>query len=447
GNYYLKDDKLLFQCSITDGDYDKTLISFDPVSCDRQNPLECVEALKQVILGFLITEVNPELNLQETPPRFEAYEYFINAKANIANDQVYLDLLNKAIEADSTYFEAKVDRALYYYNAREFRIADSLIGRIVPNSINSTRQINLLNQNKALLNGNNKKAYTYIQQEYNYAPFHLETNSGAMVVTLQYVNKPEKIDSLFNFIPMEKMNLETCTFCKFRYYIQGLALNELKQYNKTQQLLAPVIEQSEDYYLKIPLIAALVRSGNFAKLDDLLNRIHLTADGATLSAASLFAGKECLLKGDTEKASLYFDKVLANESLEIPTVEMASAYYYKKDFDTAVSILEKLLTDDPENHSLLSKLAVSYAKIGNQEKSDDTLRRLEKSRSDYQYGSVDYAYAQFFAATGNKDKALQHLLLSIANGNSYTPNTYQNDPHFKAYHDNQAFKNILTFWH
>ncbi|MCZ6594176.1 MAG: tetratricopeptide repeat protein [Bacteroidetes bacterium] len=446
GNYYLDNDKLIFQCSITDGDYNETFISFEPISCDMENPLECIESLKQLILGYLITEDSPELNLQDTPPKFEAYRYFIDAKANISDSDAYIALLNKAVAADSNYFEAKVDRVVYYYNAGQYSIADSLIGTIQPNSRN-TRQINLLDMYKALLDGNNKKIYTHIMKEYNYAPFHLETSVGVMVVSLQYVNRPQDIDSIFKMIPMKGMDVGNCTQCQFRYYVEGLAEVERKEYGKAIRTLTPIANIVNDFYLKRPLIAAHIRSNNFPGVDSLFSKLSLTNSENDLKNGYLFAGKECLMSDNEKKAIFYFDKIISIEEEAEDKYYSAFALYYKGAYNETEPLLKLQLEEDPDSKTLLALLAVTYFKNGKETEAESMLSELEELRAEYQFGSIDYALAQYYAATGSQERSFQYLLQSVAAGNNYTPQTFQNDPHFKDYRDSDIFKNIMTFWH
>jgi hypothetical protein len=446
GNYYLDNDKLIFQCSITDGDFNETFISFEPISCDKENPLECIESLKQVILGYLITEDSPELNLQDTPPKFEAYRYFIDAKANISDSETYIDLLNKAVNADSNYFEAKVDRVVYYYNSGQYSIADSLIGTIQPNSRN-TRQINLLNMYRAMLDGNNKKIYTHIMKEYQYAPFHLETSVGVMVVSLQYVNRPQDIDSIFKVIPMQGMDVGNCTPCQFRYYVEGLAEVERKEYSKAIRTLTPITNIVNDFYLKRPLIAAHVRSNNFPGLDSLLSKLSLTNSESDLKNAFFFTGKECLLSNNEVKAKFYFDKIISMEEEVEDKYYTAFAFYYKEDYIEAETLLKLQLAEDPNSKIHLALLAITYFKNGKNSEAETLLKRLQNLPSEYQFGSIDYALAQYYAAIGNRDRSFQYLLQSVAAGNIYTPQTFQNDPHFKDFRGSNTFNNIMTFWH
>ncbi|MBT8272672.1 MAG: hypothetical protein KJO77_02625, partial [Bacteroidia bacterium] len=172
GSFFLKDDKLIFRSSIIDAINNLTLFSFKPIECENSQPFECIELLQQRILGYLITEDPNGLNLDQSPPNYEAYQYWMEAQENFDNKPVYLELLNKAIEADSTYFEASAAKVLYYYNQREFKTFDSLRTAILPRSGISKRQRNLMDHYDALLKGDNKRIYSTVLNEYNIKPFH-----------------------------------------------------------------------------------------------------------------------------------------------------------------------------------------------------------------------------------------------------------------------------------
>lgn len=447
GNYYLNKDELLFQCSIMDGSYDKTYISFEPISCDKSDPLVCIEDLKQKILGYLITEVNPSLNLEETPPKFEAYQYFIDAEATFGDNERYIELLNKAIEADPDYFEPKVMRVAYYYNIGEYTKADSLKNAIVPNSRSSDRQANLLQTYNALLEGNNRAIYKHTLYEYQFAPFHLLTNAGAMVVTLQYVNKPKEVDSIFKAVSMEGMNLESCTQCKYRIYTQALANTELKKYNEAIAILKPLTDVVDDLYLQRALMSAYVRSGKTEELDNLLERLKLSNSNAYMTNALSYVGNEFLLLKNTEKARQYFDQVVVLSTSEEDRERVAGVKYYLNEYKEAEAIYADLHRANPDDITIMSRLAVCYTKNSKAGEAKKLLTKINSGRSDYQFGSVDYALAQYYARIDNKALMYKHLMKSIADGNTYTPMTFHNDPHFLNYLEDAGFKEILTFWH
>ena len=68
-------------------------------------------------------------------------------------------------------------------------------------------------------------------------------------------------------------------------------------------------------------------------------------------------------------------------------------------------------------------------------------------RTDFQFGAVDYGWAQYFNSVGDKDKALEFLLKAVSQGFNFTPSTFQHDPHFKTIKESPEFKNrIMNYW-
>jgi len=448
GNFYLENDKLLFQGSITDGEKNIQLISFKLIECDTDSPLECIEKLTQLILGFLITEENKISNLQEEfPPKFEAYKYLLDAKENIANPKLYVDLLNKSIESDSNYFEPKVLRVAHYYNIGNFKKSDSLRKIIVPTSFTNHRQQNLLNMYEALLKGTNDKVYYYLQKEYSITPFDLLSNESYMAVALQFVNKPEDVDKIFKEISMKGMDVENCTYCEYRIYVKALSDIELGNYKTAKELLININEKIDKINLKRPLFTAFIRSKNYLKVDEFISKYELSSSLNDIQALYLHIAKEYLLVNLKEKATVYFDKLISSCNKNDEFGNLALAYFYTENYNEAAKLLQKNIVKNPNNGYLLSKLASSQYKIGKTAESKATLNKLRLLEEAYQYGAIDYALAQYFAIVGDKKQAIKQLLKAVAQGNLFTPTSYMNDPIFIPYFQDKEFKEVLNFWH
>lgn len=447
GNFYLQNNNLLFQCSVTDGKSNKILKSFKMVECDSNNPLDCIEELKQVILGYLITEEN-NLNLQEDyPPKFEAYQYVLDAKANSENQDAYISFLNKAIEIDSNFFEPKVLRVAYYYNNANFKMADSLRKEIVPTSSGNIRQRNLLNLYDALLQGNNRKVYDYLKKEYQITPFDLETNYSAMVVALQYVNLPEDVNAYFNAISMKEMDLENCPSCIYRIYTKAMVDLELKNYFKVIESLTNIIRIDDNPDLKKPLISAYIKTENLSEVNNLLKKIELTSEKAIWQDICLFIGKELLLNNDKKNAEEYFNKLISFNNENNNTEILASALYYKKEYLEAEKVLKKIYDKNPKDFSNLSKLAVCLYKKGNQKEATRLILKMKTLVAEFQFGELYYALAQYYAAINDEENAIRNLFKSVAQGKRFKMDSYQNDPHFLNYHTKSQFVSVLNFWH
>ena len=461
GFYYEENGKLLLQGSIKDGLIDETLISFKTIICDPDSPLDCAEKLKQDILGYLSTvgkqddmgyihkKDNQTVSsyYEETPPNYEAYQYLLNALENSDNPEAYLELLNKSIEADSGFFEPNIHKIAFYYNNGNFKIADSLREVISMNTNSNSRQRNWMLFYESILSGKNDKAYRAIKDEYSKAYKDMSTNLTTMTIALQYVNRPEDIGVVFNEIPMEDLILEGCSTCGFRYYLKSLADVELGNYTEVIETLIPITNIIEANYLKRPLIMALVKSGKNTELDKYLSDYILTAPTYDNYNLMGFTGIQFINSNQTEEANKYFNKLIENKNSAIDSVNLAKAYYFKGDHKKAQDLYKALHKYNPSDINYTVYLAISYFNNGDFEAAKAQIETLDNLRANYQFGAIDYGWAQYYVSIGAKDKAIEFLLKAIAQGYNFTPTTFQNDPHFITLKDHPEFNNrIMNYW-
>ncbi len=445
GNFYIQNGKMLFQGMITDGITNKTLISFKPSECSTENPLQCIEDLNESITGYFITEDKKGLMLQEVPPKYEAYKYLLEAK--YTNDNIeYITLLNKAIAADSDYFEPKVLRVAHYYNQKEYKKADSLLQLIRPDSYSNKRQLNLLNMYKALLKGDSRTAYKAILKEYEIAPFDLITNKTAMVIALQFVNRPEDVEAIYKTVNMDSMNLQNCAYCGQRIYVKAFSDIELGKNSTAIQNIEIAQKESEAKTLNRPLTIAYVRSGKIEALNQFLRKIEITATPSETQEIYLQAGKEFLLKNDTQKANTYFDKIIYFDSKSLDRKILSDAFFYKEEYAKGEKVLKEIHLKNPKDIEVLAKLAICQFKLGNNSEAKNNVNTLENLRTDYQFGEVDYALGQYYAATDNKPELYNHLLKAAANGHLFHWKFFKNDPQFRVYNKSKEFEEVMNFW-
>ena len=447
GNYFLKGDRLILQGSITDGGIDKILISFKSIECSINNPLECIERLKQLVLGYLITEKNKAQNLQETPPIYKAYQLLLEAKANLDKPIASLNLLNKAIAIDTTYFEAKVLRVANYYNRGLFKEADSLRKLIKPTRTNNKRQQNLLNLYQALIEGNNRRIYSTLLSEYNKTPFDIQSNQSIMTVALEFVNKPEVVKPIFDKIITNKMSLDDCVYCAYRIYVKAKADLELKKYDDILQLFKDItLTKDNSYLFQSILIATYIRTNNIIALEELENSQSLIVDKVDMQDFYAFTTKEFQLQNNHTLAKKYAHKLLQfNKNTE--NFEIAKANYIVGNYKESEKILLKLKEEKKNSIELISLLAKNYFKIGDLNKATATIAKLSEFKKPYEYGEIEYAYASFYAVSNQNNLALDYLKKSIAKGNRVTLSTFQNDSDFINLFADNRFEEILTYWH
>lgn len=444
GNFFLQDNNLIFQSSISENDGS---FAFKQVECNKENPLECIESLKQIILGYLITSED-KVTLQDFPPKFEAYQAVLEAQANYQDDDnKYLALMDKAIAIDSNYFEPKMLKISVTYNMGNFKMADSLRKEAIKSSAKiNKRQRNLLNFYEALLKGKHDDTYSALKKEYNLAPTDLQTNKTMMAATLQFVNRPNEIDTIFTKIKMDELDLDLCYDCEDRILVKAFADLELERYDSAIDLLSPYSNGIDKIYFKIPLIKAYLRNEKKELAEAILNKLELKAKTTTWQRVYNKIAADLLLQNRNSEALEYFDKVI-NTSEITPSREVAFAHFFKNDFKKAELIYEELYKLNPEDYDIISKLGICYYKNDKRTQSAKLIETIENLRKDFQYGSIDYVLARYYASVGDSDNTFKFLMQAVASGKRFNSSTFQNDPHFLPYFNTKMFEQILKFWH
>jgi hypothetical protein len=453
GTYFRNKDKLVFQCSVLNGNMNKTLISFEEIECDSDTPLDCIEAIRQRVLGYLDSQDSKLLmDLEETPPKYEAYKLMLKAEEEIGEAD-YLRYVDEAIAADSSYFKPKVDRILYYYNNDDFAIADSLLGVLSIDIGTNKKQLNMINHLEACLRGDNRTAYKTYKEEYSDSPDDLELNMSTMVLALQFVNRPQDVDAVYETMDMTDFDIENCVQCEYRYFVKGVSNLELGKVQETIDLLSPFARSAGFQWIKTALVKAHIKAGNTAAVRDIVEIIRLLDEVAFWEQSMLVTSLEFLKIGNKSEAETYLDQLLAfyNEKGNTLSEEQkglqAKAFFFREQYGKAELLLRELSKDIQEDHSILALLAIIQHKNGAQSEAEATLARLNRQRSKFQFGNVDYALAQYYAAVGEEEKAMGYLLEAVASGKRFTNGTFQNDILFQPYLETEAFRKIATFWY
>ncbi len=454
GKYYLSNGELLIQCSIMDGNMNRTLETIEPVSCDSDSPLDCIEKLKQRLLSALLNENEQYTVYEEKPPNYEAYKLMLGINKFESNTTEYLKILNDAIALDSTYFEPKLHRMSYYYNLEDFAMADSMAQELASANLKSSRQQNLVKLWSALIKGDNKRAFTYLKKEYNTEPDDLNNNSSTMVMALQFVNRPKAVDSIYNTQPiMDKIDSLSCQTCEFRHFCKGMADIALGNPEKPIEMFGNYGSVKEFFWIKDVLLYAYVRTGSPDAAEKVLNTIKLTGDINIWRDKSLMVAKQYLIAGDLARAGSQLQLVIESidqQSAELTTEEIefkALAHFYDKDYEKAADLFQNLVELEPDDIDFNSFYAMSLLKMDQQEKAEMIIEKLEELREDYQYGKIDYAKARYYALKGDEDLVIQNLIRAVSSGKRYNHEAFEDDVLMQPYVKLESFRNVLTFWH
>ncbi|NNK12386.1 MAG: hypothetical protein HKP08_13655 [Flavobacteriaceae bacterium] len=335
-----------------------------------------------------------------------------------------------------------------------FAMADSMAQELSSANLKSKRQQNLVKLWTALIKGDNKRAFTYLKKEYNTEPDDLNNNSSTMVMALQFVNRPEVIDSIYNKQPiMANIDSLSCQTCEYRHFSKGMADIALGKPEKAIEMFKDYGRVKEFYWIKDVLMYANMRIGDHSEVDNIMNTIKLTGDLDTWREKCLLVAKQYLLQEDRSRADLYLNKLLGSledQSAELTIEEKelkAFTNFYLDEFTEAGEIFQSLQEIDPEDVDYISFQAMCLFEEGELEKAEKLIGDIERIRTDYQYGEIDYAKARYYAVKGDTDLLIQNLIRAVAAGKRYNPGTFHDDVLMKPYTELESFKNVLNFWH
>ena len=354
-------------------------------------------------------------------------------------------MLLSSIAEDPDYFEPKVLLVADYYNEGEYNKADSL-NRLISTQTGITgRQLNLLNSYDALIKGDNRRVYARMGEEYNRAPWEIFTNTSMMVLSLQFVNRPEDVAEYYSKVDMSLFDLANCRECVNRLIIKTDADLELGKYSEVVRVLDSTRIQIANRRLDENLLMALIHMGDTARSRELLQEIRISNE-SDWKTSGLRAAQAYLMMDDRESAVAILAEV--GRALENDEhVRKGKVSFLLQDYSVAAMHYQKALEADSTNYELKAEYAISLFRSGKQSEAVQLIQSLESDREPYQYGEVDYTYAQFYAGVGDVELAFAYLKKSIAAGYFFLRSTYGNDLLFNSLKGDPRFEEILTYWH
>ena len=168
--------------------------------------------------------------------------------------------------------------------------------------------------------------------------------------------------------------------------------------------------------------------------DRLLDDFRLILEEDNWIKLSFYAAKQNLILEDRKTANLLLDKTIevlktSKDGALQKRKLLAEGLFLRENYQEAETVLEEVLQLDPKSIFFTTLLAIAYAKNEKQGKAQAKINALEMLRADYQYGAVDYALAQYYAAIADEEQTINNLLKSVAAGNWYAPESFQEDVH------------------
>lgn len=456
GSYYQSGDQLIFKCRISDSKNQTKDFGFENVEVKQGEELLAIDKLKQQILSFLSPTVQQNVSTSNSIPRYDAYQYYLQAKEKWNQDWSFtIKSLQKSLELNPNFLKASNALATAYYNTKQYKKLDALLislndkaDVIDPSLAFSQRQISFIKYMQALLNGDNGIAFENHKMLQSYNPANKAVNIESMVTAIEFVNRPKFALATYELIPEEQFNYSNCNYCLERRELKAISDLILGNNANAIKNLVEVSTDSKRRRTFEILVKAYVQQNNIAKLNELLDnaqkKMILDKDWRYLI---FIAGTEYKLKNDDTMAKKYAEKALENYSQGKPLHKMLGRIQLIAGNDQAAKVhFETFLNNRPSDTYSMSKLSQIYHRLGEAEKSLAMLDQISEHEKEYQFGLTDYHKAQAYANIGEAQKCIESLETAIKKGHRFQLYSFQNDPDFIPVFDHPDFAKTLNYW-
>ena len=448
GHVYIDQEDLVFECTISDAKSKKVVKGLDPVRSPKAEPMQGIEKVRQLVLGFLASHQDRSLDLllETHVPKLEAYRALELAKAS-EDEEIELQYLNQAIELDSNYFEPKVLRLSWYYNDGKFATMDSLRAEIRSDPLQSDkRQQNLLNFYDALLAGKNNLVYQFMNREYAIAPFHLETNTTMIVLAMQFIYQFKDALQIYQEINDQYLDYANCSTCRVRLYLKAYLEMEMGRYGQALE----AAQLLNKYVTNAMGTEVLIKSYAATKQWSELDRFIISREGMNSSASQeelyLDAAKACLQFGSDQHAADFMVKAKQKIDDETDPFTAAEIYMMQQDWATSAQFLKQLLRKDSAHLEALGYLAGLALRQGQSELGERYIGDLMQLKKPYQFGKIDYHLAQAYTLGLDTEQAISSLQNSVRQGHRFNFGHFHQDFIFSTIREQKAFQEVLKYW-
>ena len=456
GSYYQSGNKIIFQCRISGSDEKEKDFAFENVEVNIGDELNGIENLKQKILSFLSPRKESEETGPTELPRYDAYQYFLQAKEKWGEDYTFIIAsLNKAIELNPDFHEATNFLVSAYYNTKQFAKADSLLDILylkeknIDNNINfSVSQKGHQDYMRAVLNGENGIAAENHKILEAYNPTNKTLNVEGMLTAMEFVNNPQLAIDIYNRLPEENFDYPTCNYCLVRRELKAkadLMLGRSKDAIKNLEELTHISKRRKTFEI---LVKAYAQQEKLVKLDALLDKaeknIILDSDWRYLVFT---AAVEFKLNKKQELASQYAEKALNYYNQGKPLHKMLGRInLIAGNYEEAKLHFESFLSNRPSDTYSMSKLSQIYFYLGDEDKSKEYLDRIDGHEKPYQFGMIDYYKAGAYANTGEEALCIESLNSAVQKGRKFNMYNFKNDPDFIPMFDHPEFIKAMNYW-
>ena len=183
------------------------------------------------------------------------------------------------------------------------------------------------------------------------------------------------------------------------------------------------------YYRKIDVFVIRGQEDSIRSLIDHLENRHASRE--LITNLQVNAAIRFMMNGDTARQVKWFRLALERirsqpESISGSREILASIAYFSGQFDEALPYYRTLVESGDEAWYNLARLGSIYARLGERERAEEIIRRLETLDTPGSPGHYRYAIALVRSMLGDKERAVSDLKTAFRAGFGFTSSRYDN---------------------
>jgi tetratricopeptide (TPR) repeat protein len=453
GTYYGLGENLHFRAEVNDATHRKLLHALDAVTGTRDDPMTAIEALRQQVMGALVTHIKPTAlgGLLSKPPSFEAYQEYIAGMDFFSVDYARaIRHFGRSAELDPTFVAPIMYMVGAFSNQGNYDEAESLVQRLNENRGGLTAfERNYVDYWIAYLRGDNAEALRTLRQMEKLAPGDYVINFLIGNVALRSNRPQETVDTYAKMNPTFWYSHVTGSW---RFIILADAHHMLGDYEKELE----TIRLGDEYFPNLPSLRAqearaLSALGRTQEVESVIDdSLTLPSGGGTPGDILLEAAEELRAHGHQEDAKemvsravdWYRSRPAEEAATERNRFGLARAAYLAEQWEEAQRLFRQLASEKPDDIDYKGYLGALAVRRGDPETPLRIAAELEGIDRPYVFGAHMYWRSCIAALLGDRELAVRLLRDAFAQGFRYDVSLHR-DVNLEPLRDYPPFQELL----
>jgi tetratricopeptide (TPR) repeat protein len=454
GVYYLREEEVLFQATVTDATQGKVVHSFQPIQGDRTNPMPAIEELRQRVMGFMVTRESPYegVRLIGNAPRFEAYqEYIAGLESFGLDDERTIRHFEKAAELDPNFYGARLFLAYLY------GISDdpTRAGGVLQGLLDDLEKLSPYERFWFdVMLANSQRRYFEVLRLLREAelrwPRDLLIKDWIGIMGI-YLNRPRIVVNAMEGEDPERVRNHIVS--PYWHDVLATAYHLLGQHELEMETVRIAVEWYPDMLnLRCQEAAAAAAMGDLEELDRIIEETMAVKPSDDYHAGDVMLGAASELRvhgyhaeslAMANRAVEWCQGRISRQTRSDPLSEfLAGALYHAERWTESRDLFRRLAREGPENVDYQGFLGVLAARMGDEAEAHAVLNALQSVNQPEVQAQVTLWRARITALLGDKDGAMTLLRQAVSQGTRFGVRIHR-DINFEPLWDYPPFQELV----